>query len=67
MFRQRYTITEYLKEVFLMLLSNWRNLLQYLHFFSSFGRFHAVLYGALDNIFYVFAQTNQEFRTAFWQ
>ena len=25
------------------------------------GRFHAVLYGTLDNIFYVFAHPNQEF------
>ena len=25
------------------------------------GRFHAVLYGTLDNIFYVFAHTNHEF------
>ena len=24
------------------------------------GRFHAVLYGTLDNIFYVFAHSNQE-------
>ena len=31
------------------------------------GRFHAVLYGTLDNIFYVFAHSNQEFLTAFWQ
>ena len=27
----------------------------------TIGRFHAVLYGTLDNIFYVFAHTNQEF------
>ena len=31
------------------------------NFVKSNGRFHAVLYGTLDNIFYVFAHTNQEF------
>ena len=30
-------------------------------FNATKGRFHAVLYWTLDNIFYVFALTNQEF------
>ena len=34
---------------------------------DEIGRFHAVLYGTLNNIFYNFARTNQEFWTAFWQ